>query len=411
MITKPSLIEEVDALYSLRPDAVEDPYPIYRRMQAEAPVLDHSGVIALTKYADVAAVIRNMTDYSNQRGRGSRAEAAFSKVTAVQAGRMQEVMGFLDLWITQMDPPAHTRIRGLVHRAFTPRRVGELDDSIQRLTDELIDEAAENRDFDFSVEFAYHLPLLVIAEMLGVDRSDLPMLGRWSDTLTKFFGTEYSNVDEAHDAMTEFRAYAEAMIADRRRTPHDDLLAALLEPDESGDKLSAEELCGTFVLFLRAGHSTVSNLLGNGLHSLLLHPDQLRRLVDDPSLWGSAMEEILRYAGPAHTVHRFALRTTTVNGTSIPAGMTIRTMPAAANRDPDRFEDPDRFDVGRDDARHLTFGIGPHFCLGAALARREVTIALSSLITRFPGLELAGEPRWKLNMTLRGLETLPLKLR
>jgi pimeloyl-[acyl-carrier protein] synthase len=409
MIAEPSLLEEVDALYACRQDAIDDPYPIYHRMRTSSPVLIHNGVAAITRYADVETILRNMDDYSNSRGRGSRITAATSRLGPDRAAKMQEALDFMDMWVVQLDPPAHTRVRGLAHRALTPRRVLELKATVERITDELLDQAAEKGEVDFIDDFAYQLPLFVIGAMLGMPTEDRDRIRYWSDTITKFIGTEFSNVEETQKAIADFRVYLHDMIVERRKTRHTDLLAALLEPDEAGDKLSREELEGMFMVLLFAGHETTTNLIGNSLYTLLRKPDHMRQLREDPSLIPMAIEEFLRFESPAQVVHRVARNTTTVSETEIPAGTTIRLLMGAANRDPERIEDPDRLDFRRD-VRHLAFGIGPHFCLGQALTRLEGPIALEHVLQRFPSIELSGEARWRRNITLRGLEVFPISV-
>jgi cytochrome P450 len=378
-------------------------------MRTESPVLIHSGVAAITRYVDVEAIMRNMIDYSNVRGKGSRIEAAAARMPEAQANKMREVLAFMDMWVVQLDPPDHTRIRGLAHRALTPRRVADLGPTVVAITDELLDRLAERKQIDFIEDFAYQLPLYVIGAMLGMPTSDRDRIRYWSDTITTFIGTEFSNIDQAQAAVADFRAYLKEAIAERRKTRQTDLLAALLEPDESGDKMSLAELEAMFMVLLFAGHETTTNLIGNSVYWLLKSPDHMRELREDPSLIPLATEEFLRFESPAQVVHRVARNTTTVSGTEIPAGTTIRLLMGAANRDPEKFEEPDRLDFRRD-PRHLGFGIGPHFCLGQALTRLETPIALERLLRRFPTVELAGDPRWRRNITLRGFEHFPISV-
>jgi len=407
MIAGPSLLQEVEALYACRQEAIDDPYPIYHRMRSESPVLLHAGVAAVTRYTDVEAIMRNLVDYSNVRGKGSRIETAVAKLPEDKANKMREVLAFMDMWVVQLDPPDHTRIRGLAHLALTPRRVADLGDTVVAITDELLDQMGQRGQVDFIDEFAYQLPLYVIGAMLGMPTADRDRIRYWSDTITTFIGTEFSNIDEAQAAVADFRAYLKEAIAERRKTRHTDLLAALVEADEAGDKMSLAELEAMFMVLLFAGHETTTNLIGNSVYWLLKSPDHMRQLRADPSLIPLAIEEFLRFESPAQVVHRVARNTTTVSGTEIPAGTTIRLLMGAANRDPEKFEEPDRLDFQRD-PRHLGFGIGPHFCLGQALTRLEAPIALERLLHRFPSVELAGEPRWRRNITLRGFEHFPI---
>jgi cytochrome P450 len=405
-----SLESEVAAFFALRPDLVADPFPLYSRMREEAPVLILGSVASLTRYADVEAVFRNLTDHSSRRGGGSRTAAAASRLDARGQALLHREMDFEDLKLTSLDPPEHTRVRGLAHRVFTPRRMAEMRATVESILADLIDKAAEKGTVDLVDEVAYELPLFVIGAMLGVPPEDRHRVRHWSTVKATFTGTNYANLEEAVQATVEFRAYVRELVAERRKTRHTDLLAALLEPDPAGDKLGPDELEAMFVLLLFAGHETTTNLIANGVNALLTHPDQLQRLRDDPGLVPNAVEEFLRWTSPSQLVHRVAARTTVIRGVTVPEGTTIRLVLGAANRDPERFENPEELDVGRADIRHLGFGIGPHYCLGQALARMETALALSTLIERFPDMELAGEVRWRANLTLRGLQALPVRL-
>jgi cytochrome P450 len=403
---EPDLTEEVEALYACRRDVINDPYPLYHRMQIERPVLVHAETAAISRYDDAEAVLLNLTDFSNSRGRGSRVEALVSTLSPHDATTLRECVDFHDRWLVRLDPPDHTRIRTVAHRVFTPRRVAAMSAMVQETTDQLLNEAADRVEIDVIDSLAYRLPLVVIGSMLGVPAQDYHRIHEWSRTVALFIGKDFANFLDMHRTLAEFRAYLHEMIAERRRARHTDLLAALLAPDESGDVMSAEELQGMFMLLLFAGHDTTTNLIGSGLFTLLKNPDQLRRLRDDVTLLPNATEEFLRYESPNQTVHRFARRTTVVHGVSIPQGTSIRVMIGAANRDPERFVDPDRFDAGREDIRHLAFGLGPHFCLGQALARLEAPIAIGSLLRRFPRIELSREVEWNQNLMFRGLKSL-----
>jgi cytochrome P450 len=379
-------------------------------MREEAPVLILGGVASFTSYAGVEAAIRNLADYSSRRGGGSR-QAAVAATLDERGRKLLDVeMAFEDLKLTSLDPPHHTRVRGLAHRVFTPRRIEELRATVDTILDELLARAAAKQVVDLVDEVAYELPLFVIGAMLGVPPDDRHLIRRWSTIKATFTGTNYANLEEASQATTEFRAYVRQLVTERRKTRHTDLLAALLEPDEAGDQLRPDELEAMFILLLFAGHETTTNLIGNSVYGLLTHPDQLQRLRDEPALVPNAVEEFLRWSSPSQLVHRIASRTTEIGDTTVPEGTTLRLFVGAANRDPERFDDPDRLDVARPDIRHLGFGIGPHYCLGQALARMEAAVALTALLERFPRIELAGDVEWRPNLTLRGLKSLPVRL-
>jgi cytochrome P450 len=410
-VTRPRLEEEVEAYFALRPDLVANPFPLYKRMREEAPVLMLGGVASVTRAADVEATIRNMGDFSSRRGGGTRQAVAAALLGDRDRELLKRELDFEDLKLTSLDPPEHTRVRNLAHRVFTPRRVVEMRATVDSILEELLDHAAQKDSIDIIDEVAYELPLFVIGAMLGVSPEDRHKVRRWSTIKATFTGANYTNLTEASLATHEFRAFVRDLVAERRKTRHTDLLAALLEPDEAGDQLRPDELEAMFVLLLFAGHETTTNLIGNGMYGLLTHPDQLERLRDEPALVPNAVEEFLRWSSPAQLIHRVAARTAEIGDVTIPEGTTIRLFLGAANRDPERFENPDELDVARPDIRHLGFGIGPHFCLGQALARMEAAAALGALLTRFPKLAIAGEVEWRPNLTLRGLKALPVYMR
>jgi cytochrome P450 len=407
-ITQPALLSEVDAFYAHRDDLIQDPYPLFRRMRSEASVLAWGSLVIVTSWAETETVIRDMQAYSNSRGRGSRVDAVADTMEPELAAAFRADQAFLDLQLPRADPPLHTRLRSLAHQAFTPRRVAEMRPMIERIVDELLDAAAARGGLEVIDDLAYQLPLRVIGDMLGAAPKDQLDIRRWSAAQADFIGNGYRNFAEFHRNLEEFRAYIRRLIVERRSTRHTDLLAALLEVEEDGDRLTPEELEATFVVLLFAGHETTTNLIGNLIHALLTQPDQLARLRSEPGLIGNAVEEILRWNTSSQVIHRLTTRPTELAGVSVPEGQTVRLELGAANRDPDHFDDPDSFDIARPDIRHLGFGIGPHYCLGQALARMETQVAVGRLCERFPRLELAGEARFRPNLMLRGLVRLPI---
>jgi pimeloyl-[acyl-carrier protein] synthase len=313
------------------------------------------------------------------------------------------------------DPPDHTRLRGLVNKAFTPRMVERLAPRIRKLAEELLDARAARGGMDAIADFAAPLPLLVIAELLGVPTEDRERLKRWSDDLAIMLdGTvALQFLGSAVQAAVEFDGYLRQRIAERRRAPRDDLLSELVAAQERGEALSEDEIVGSTILLLGAGHETTTNLIGNGILCLLRHPEQLARLRGDAGLLPSAVEEFLRYESPVQATSRiFPRDEVEVGGVAIPKGEEIGLFLGAANRDPEVFPDPERFDVGRRDNRHLSFGLGIHFCLGAGLARLEGRVAFEALLERAPGLRAAeeSEPVWRPGFLFRGVEALPVLL-
>ena len=390
-------LEGFDLLDGVPPE----PYAVYDRLRQEDPVHRmEGGRWLLTRYEDCTAVLRNPTMSSAQRDAAPGEEPSL----------LQQYLSKLMLF---SDAPDHTRLRGLVSRAFTPRVVEELRPRIVELVDQLLDEAAEAGELDVIAGLGRPLPVAVIAEMLGVPGEDQDRFRSWSEALAHTVDPEMAPdvAERATIAGLEFMEYFNELSEERRQRPQADLVSALVAIEDGGDRLAADELVANCILLLIAGHETTTNLIGNGTLALLRNPDQLALFRDDPGLAKTAVEELLRYDSPVHLTGRVALEDTDVGGTTVRAGDRITTLLAAANRDPEAFADPARLDLARSDNRHLAFSSGPHFCLGAALARLEGQIALSSLVTRFPDVALATDDlEWNPTITLRGLQRLPVAL-
>ena len=311
-----------------------------------------------------------------------------------------------------LDPPDHDRLRALLNRAFTPRQVANVKPITGSIAARLADAAGEQTEVDLYDAFAQRLPLQVICELLAVPSVDHEKLGAWTADLS--LATAYAS-DEARRAVdrsiSAFNDYAAELIAERRTRPGDDLLSALIAVEEQGDRLSSDELVAMIVQMLCAGHETTRNLIGNGLFTLLQHPEQLDRLRRDRSLIDGAVEEILRYEPPIIFLSRIVLEDMKLGGVELPAGEMIHVALSSANRDADEFDEPDRFDITRARGRHLSFGFGNHFCIGASIARMEARVAFETLLDRFSEIEVLGPtPRWATDMALRTLESFPLRL-
>jgi cytochrome P450 len=296
-------------------------------------------------------------------------------------------------WFIFFDPPAHTKLRALISRAFTPRMIAQLEPRIQELTEELLDAAGS--EFDFAAAFSIPLAMKVIAGMIGIPLSDWAMYSRWSDIILQLSysrsgGEEAERSRRDFTAVTaEMDAYLTAMIAERRANPRDDLLTRLIEAEVDGERLTQQEILGFFQLLVVAGQETTSDLLNNAVLSLLENPDQLALLRTEPELLPAAIEEVLRYRSPLQWMMRTPRRDVELHGTIVPAGAFVLPMIGSANRDPRVFADPHRFDIRRDPNPHVAFGHGLHFCLGAALSRLETRIALTAILARFSTIELA----------------------
>jgi pimeloyl-[acyl-carrier protein] synthase len=386
-----------------------DPYTIYRELRQRDPVhrsrLDDMWV--LTRYADVLSVLtdkRFSADDRNSRmsGRGRRELMA--------EGQLQQED--FEPSMLRLDPPDHTRLRSLVTRAFTPRAVEALRPRVEEIVQEHLDTVAARGRMDVIRDLAYPLPVIVIAEMLGIPTEDRERFKHWSDEVVRTLGIVSSpeDVRRSMQAGRELRQYLEAIAAERRASPREDLLSALLAAEEAGDKLSTEEVFSTVQLLLIAGNETTTNLIGNGLLALMRHPDAMAELRADPSLMENAVEELLRYDSPVQMTSRVPTEDVEVDGKVLPRGTVVLLLTGAANRDPAQFTEPDRLDIHRQDIRHLSFGQGIHYCLGAPLARLEAPIALNALLQRFPDIRLdpADHLEWGDNTVLRGLRRLPV---
>ena len=309
------------------------------------------------------------------------------------------------------DDPDHARLRRLVQKVFTPQRVASLESSTLAICERLLDRVEQRGRFDLIAEFALPLPVTVICDLLGVPPRDRSKFARWSKTIIKNSATPWGLLASLPDLLATVR-YERWLVADKRAHPRDDLVSDLAKAEEAGDKLDNDELLSMIGLLLTAGHETTTNLIGNGVLALLQHPDALSGLRDNPALIESAVEELLRYASPVETsTFRYAREDLDIAGAKIRRGEIVLGVIAAANRDPRQFKDPDILDLARTPNKHLSFGLGGHFCLGAPLARLEGRIAFEALLRRLPRLRLQHPdrpPRWRRGMVFRGLESLPV---
>jgi cytochrome P450 len=306
------------------------------------------------------------------------------------------------------DAPFHTRVRALISKAFTPGLVARRRDAIEAAANLLLDRALERAEFDLIADFARPLPLYVVCDLIGVPAAARDRAVAWSQALLTFidFHSGDAELEVASAAMLEARDYFTRLIAERRRHPADDLISSLLAEGAASGAVSDEEIVASCVVLISAGHETTMNLIGNGYWLLLRHPDQFRRVQSEPSLMAAAVEEILRYESPVLTTSRWVSADMEYAGQSMQKGQFVILGIGGCNRDPRAFEDPDRFDISRESVRHLSFGSGVHFCVGAALARLEGQIALRALVSRLDRAAIAGEPRWASSVALRGFETL-----
>jgi cytochrome P450 PksS len=387
-----------------------NPFPVYARFREEAPVFriklpgNEVGWL-VTRYEDVAQVLKH----------GGISKDRLGSMTPEQQAKLPWFFKFFTPLVQNMlgrDPPDHTRLRALVHKAFTPRLIERLRSRVQTLSDELLDAAARKGSMDLVAEYAFLLPVTIIAEMLGVPPGDYRKFQHWSNRLVS--NTDMTDMLLSIPSVVMFTRYLRKLIAQRRTSLGDDLLSALIQAEEAGDKLTPDELVSMAFLLLVAGHETTVNLISGGTLALLQHPEQLERLRKEPGLIEPAVEELLRYASPVEiSTERIARENITVSGVTIPRGDLVFAVLASANRDERQFKNPNTLDLGREPNKHVSFGLGIHYCLGAPLARLEGQIALQTLVNRFPNLRLATPAeslKWRTGFLMRGPKKLPVKL-
>jgi cytochrome P450 len=389
----------------LDPDFIADPYPFYRRLREAAPVLKTpQGFWLLTRYDDVALSLRDRRFGKDFEGNMRRRYGE---------NRMDEpAVASLAKTMLVQDPPDHTRLRGLVTKAFTARRVADMRPRIRELVGEQLDRVAAKGEMDVMRDLAHRLPVIVICDMLGIpEEHRAPFLAgsNVNGRILEPVPMTREELDQANRNTQMAGIYFNQLCELRRREPRDDLTTELVKAEEAGDKLSAEELQANIGLLFGAGHETTTNLIGNGLLALHRNPDQWERLKADPSLIPNAVEELLRYDSSVQITGRVTHSAVELGGVTIGAEQSIVALLGAANRDPAQYPDPDRLDVGREHIRPMSFGGGIHHCLGAQLARLEAELVFSALIERMPNLTLPEKetPAWRRSFTLRGLSKLP----
>ena len=391
----------------LDPEVLANPYPLYQRMRTEDPVhwdpYLHAWVV--TRYEDVVDVFQRFS-----------AKRTPTPERLAELG-MERLAPIANLMVRQMlflDPPEHTRVRRLAAAAFTPRRVERLRERIQEITDGLIDQAADKAEMDIIADLANPLPAIVTAELLGVPSTDHQQLKRWSQDFAEMLGNFQHNpgrttgVLRSVEAMT---AYFRDAVRGQATASHEGLIHALSIAEVNGERFTVDEIVANVIVTMVGGMETTTNLIGNGLLSLLRHPGEMSKLRADISLMPSAIEELLRYESPSQHTARLAPDNTELGGKRITQHQAVFAVMGAANRDPERFSEPDRLNIARPDNRHVAFAWAGHFCFGAPLARIEGEIALTTLLSRFPRLQLGSRPiNWRPNLGLRGLTALPIEL-
>ena len=391
-----------------------DPYPFYAALREHDPVhVSPFGFTVLTRYDDVARTLRG-AEFA--RDIEAHTPAPVDPVRRARRERFHERLerGEVAKTILNLDPPDHTRLRRLVSQGFTPTTIERLRPRVQQLVDDVLDRAAERGEMELVDELAFTVPFQVISDLLDLPTDHSDEIRDWSQALTASLeptATE-ATLDAAESAGRSLGEYLVDVIEHRRQHLGDDLLSTLIVAEEEGDRLSPVELRSFVVLLYVAGHETTVNLIGNGMLALLRHPDELRRWAADPGLDTTAIDELLRYDGPVQQTVRVPLEEVRYGDVAVPAGSMVMTVLGAASHDPAVFDEPGVLRLDRPNAnRHLGFAAGVHYCLGASLAKLEAQVAITSLIRRFPDVQLAGEPRWRDRLTIRGVDHLPLSLR
>ena len=393
------------------PEARTDPYPMYRELLAHNPVSWNTTfqTWVFTRYADVDAILTNQNTSADRRS-GSN---SFAEMQRKYIEEHPEDLFVRAPTMLNSDPPEHTRLRRLVSKAFTPRAVEALRPRIQSVVDEILDDVAGEDEMDLVQALGYPLPVIVIAEMLGVPTTDRAKFKKWSDDIVATLGgpfTPQAVLQAADKARSELVEYLSGVIEERRKNPQDDLISGLIAAEDEGTVLSTQEIYSTTILLLVAGNETTTHLIDNGMLALLKNPDQVKILREDPSLIKSAVEELLRFIGPVQATGRTIKEDMEIGGQALKARESTFVILGAANHDPAKWgDDADKLDVTRNPVDHVGLGDGIHFCLGAPLARAEAQIAISTLLDRFPKLRLAiDEPEWGGTFIIRGVKSLPL---
>ncbi len=392
----------------LLPDYLIDPHPQLHRLRREDPVHCSTtlGVWVLTRYADVRAALLD-SRFSCMAGRWEQYEKFFLR----GGSRTSPMAEMYSKWMLQVDPPVHTRLRGLVNKVFTPRVVEALRPRIEQNVDDLIDKVVKSGRMEIMSDLAFPLPIMVISDLLGIPREDYESIRDWTAALLPSLSPAISaaGVARVNEVIVEYREYFRELANQRRKNPKDDLLSALIAAREQQDKLSEDELLATCIFLAFAGHATTAQLTGKAMLTLLENPDQLDKLRRDPALVGGAIEEVLRYDSMLQVLYRTTTEPVQIGDKIIPERQMVFLSLAGANRDPEQFVDPDRFDIARDASKHLAFAYGIHYCAGAPLGRLEGQIAVNAMLRRLPELRLHAEGiRREPSLLLRGLEALPV---
>jgi cytochrome P450 len=394
-------------------EVLQDPYPTYARLHEEGPLhyLDVGGkwaVWSVFSHAECSSIAKD------PRCSAKRAQQMLLPLPLSRQSEFSELARMLSLWLIFMDPPEHTRLRKLLNKGFSPSVVDSLRPQVEDIVDRMLKPLERGSEVELMRQFANPLPVRIILEMLGIPQELQDTFVDWSRAIAVFRGSPDRTVEQARaaqDALLALTDFFRKAVAERRRNKGSDLISLLIDIEEEGEVLTEEELYAQCTALLFAGHETTRNLIGNGMYTLLRHPQQTTELRDNPEMIRSAVEELLRYESPVQFTARVLKEDIEICGQHIPKKWTILCMLGAANRDPKQFEEPNQLNLKRLNNQHLAFGAGPHFCIGSQLARLEAQVALSNLLRRFPEMKLIGpRPEWASTFGLRGLKGLPVTL-
>ncbi|MFJ3212600.1 cytochrome P450 [Streptomyces flaveolus] len=407
--TTDELQATVTRLFDCDQDLINNPWPVFAALRERQPVLRVGALVAVSRYDDVKQVLRDPATFSSVRSKGTRELARRAELDDEALEKFQALTAFESRGMTQNDDPEHARIRRFVNASFSAAHIATLRHQVEGLVHELLDDidARGLREFDLVGEFAYQLPFRVVCRLLGVEDYDMATLRAWQAEIRKGIGTMYANLDEAYEAMLNYRAYVLDIIRRHRAHPAaaTNLFGRLVSTDDEGTYLDDEDLTAIFLTMMTSGNT--NDLISNAIVSLQRHPDQRDLLRARPELMRNAVEEFLRHSPSVYNIHRSATRDTELNGFRIHAGETVRLLLASANHDPARFEDPEAMDVTRKNARqHIGLGFGIHTCLGQWLARQEAELAVAELLRRYPDLSITEPVDFRRNFTVHGPDRL-----
>ncbi|MGA8283480.1 MAG: cytochrome P450 [Candidatus Sulfotelmatobacter sp.] len=394
-------------------EILQDPYPAYARLHEEGPLhyLDVDGKWALWSIVSHAECSSAAKD---PRLSAKRSQQMILSLPLSSQSEFSELARMLGLWLIFMDPPEHTRLRKLLNKGFSPAAIEGLRPQVEAIVDEMLKPLRHGAEVDLMHEFANPMPVRIILEMLGIPQELRDTFVNWSRAIAVFRGSPDRTVEQtrdAQDALIALTDFFKKTVAERRRNKGNDLISLLIDIEEEGEVLTEEELYAQCIALLFAGHETTRNLIGNGMYTLLRHPQETAELRENPEMIRTAVEEILRYESPVQFTARVLKEEVEICGQHIPKKWSVLCMLGAANRDPKRFKDPDRLDLKRLNNQHLAFSAGPHACIGGQLARLEGQVALLNLVQRFPEMKLAGpRPEWAPTFGFRGLKSLPVLL-